>query len=75
MPTDIARYSIELFKRDGEGIEQILSTEVDILTAMLTDGLPAVKSAYAEQGASRADFRGGVGTGGDSDCRSSRIRP
>jgi hypothetical protein len=30
MPTDIARYSIELFKRGGEGIEQILGRHADI---------------------------------------------
>jgi hypothetical protein len=30
MPTDIARYSIELFKQSGEGIEQILGRHADI---------------------------------------------
>jgi hypothetical protein len=30
MPADIARYSIELFKQDGEGIEQILGRHADI---------------------------------------------
>jgi hypothetical protein len=30
MPTDIARYSIELFKQGGEGIEQILARHADI---------------------------------------------
>jgi hypothetical protein len=30
MPTDIARYSIELFKQGGEGIEQILGRHADI---------------------------------------------
>ena len=29
MPTDIARYSIELFKQGGEGIEQILDRHAD----------------------------------------------
>ena len=29
MPTDIARYSIELFKHDREGIEQILDRHAD----------------------------------------------
>jgi hypothetical protein len=33
MPTDIARYSIELFKRGGEGIEQILDRHPDIKVA------------------------------------------
>jgi hypothetical protein len=30
MPTDIARYSIELFKQGGEDIEQILGRHADI---------------------------------------------
>jgi hypothetical protein len=30
MPTDIARYSIELFKQGGEGIEQVLGRHADI---------------------------------------------
>jgi hypothetical protein len=30
MPTDIARYSIELFKQGSEGIEQVLGRHVDI---------------------------------------------
>ena len=29
MPTDIARYSIELFKQGGEGIEQVLDRHAD----------------------------------------------
>jgi hypothetical protein len=29
MPTDIARYSIELFKESGEGIEQVLDRHAD----------------------------------------------
>ena len=33
MPTDIARYSIELFKESGEGIEQILDRHADIQVA------------------------------------------
>jgi hypothetical protein len=33
MPTDIARYSIELFEQDGEGIEQVLARHADIKTA------------------------------------------
>jgi hypothetical protein len=33
MPTDIARYSIELFKQDGEGIEEILDRHDDLTTA------------------------------------------
>ena len=33
MPTDIARYSIELFKQDGEGIEEILDRHHDIKIA------------------------------------------
>jgi hypothetical protein len=33
MPTDIARYSIELFKQGGEGIEQILDRHADIKVA------------------------------------------
>ncbi len=33
MPTDIARYSIELFKQDGEGIEQVLDRHADIKVA------------------------------------------
>jgi hypothetical protein len=33
MPTDIARYSIELFKQDGEGIEQVLGRHADIKVA------------------------------------------
>ena len=30
MPTDIARYSIELFKQGGEGIEQVLGRHADV---------------------------------------------
>ena len=30
MPTDIARYSIEIFKQGGEGIEQTLARHADI---------------------------------------------
>jgi hypothetical protein len=30
MPTDIARYSIELFKQGGEDIEQVLGRHADI---------------------------------------------
>ena len=33
MPTDIARYSIELFKTGGEGIEEILDRHADLKTA------------------------------------------
>ena len=33
MPTDIARYSIELFKQGGEGIEQVLDRHADITIA------------------------------------------
>ena len=33
MPTDIARYSIELFKREGEGIEQVIDRHADIKVA------------------------------------------
>jgi hypothetical protein len=33
MPTDIARYSIELFKQGGEGIEPILGRHADIKAA------------------------------------------
>jgi hypothetical protein len=33
MPTDIARYSIELFKQGGEGIEQVLGRHGDIQAA------------------------------------------
>ena len=33
MPTDIARYSIELFKRGGDGIEEILDRHADLKTA------------------------------------------
>jgi hypothetical protein len=33
MPTDIAKYSIELFKRDGEGIEEILDRHADLKVA------------------------------------------
>jgi hypothetical protein len=33
MPTDIARYSIELFKEDGKGIEQILGRHANIKVA------------------------------------------
>jgi hypothetical protein len=33
MPTDIARYSIELFKPGGEGIEEILDRHADLKTA------------------------------------------
>ena len=33
MPTDIARYSIELFKQGGQGIEQILGRHADIKVA------------------------------------------
>ena len=30
MPTDIARYSIELFKQGEEGIEQVLGRHADV---------------------------------------------
>ena len=33
MPTDIARYSIELFKPGGEGIEEILDRHADLKVA------------------------------------------
>ena len=33
MPTDIAKYSIELFKQDEEGIEEILDRHDDLTTA------------------------------------------
>ena len=33
MPTDIARYSIELFKQGGEGIEQVIDRHADIKVA------------------------------------------
>ena len=33
MPTDIARYSIELFKPGGEGIEAVLDRHADLKTA------------------------------------------
>ena len=33
MPTDIARYSIELFKQGGDGIEQMLDRHADITVA------------------------------------------
>jgi hypothetical protein len=33
MPTDIARYSIELFKQGGEGIEEVLDRHADLKTA------------------------------------------
>ena len=33
MPTDISRYSIELFKQGGEGIEQVLARHADIRAA------------------------------------------
>jgi hypothetical protein len=33
MPTDIARYSIELFKPGGEAIEEILDRHADLKTA------------------------------------------
>jgi hypothetical protein len=33
MPTDIAKYSIELFKPGGEGIEEILDRHADLKTA------------------------------------------
>ena len=36
MPTDIARYSIELFKQDGEGIEQVLDRHADSKAALST---------------------------------------
>jgi hypothetical protein len=32
MPTDIARYSIELFKQGGQGIEQILGRHASTLS-------------------------------------------
>jgi hypothetical protein len=34
MPTDMARYSIELFKQDGEGIEHILDRHADTKAAL-----------------------------------------
>jgi hypothetical protein len=33
MPTDIAKYSIELFKPDGEAIEEILDRHADLKVA------------------------------------------
>ena len=33
MPTDIAKYSIELFKPDGEAIEEILGRRADLKVA------------------------------------------
>ena len=33
MPTDIARYSIELFKQGEEGIEEVLDRHADIKVA------------------------------------------
>jgi len=33
MPTDIARYSIELFKEGGDGVEQVLDRHADIKIA------------------------------------------
>ena len=33
MPTDIARYSIEIFNQGGEGIEQTLARHADIKVA------------------------------------------
>ena len=33
MPTDIGRYSIELFKPDGEAIEEILDRHADVKVA------------------------------------------
>jgi hypothetical protein len=33
MPTDIARYSIELFRQGGEGIERILDRHADAKVA------------------------------------------
>jgi hypothetical protein len=33
MPTDIARYSVELFKRGTDGIEQVLGRHIDIQAA------------------------------------------
>jgi hypothetical protein len=33
MPTDIARYSIELFQPDGEAIEEILDRHADLKVA------------------------------------------
>jgi hypothetical protein len=33
MPTDMARYSIELFKQVGESIEQVLDRHADIKVA------------------------------------------
>jgi hypothetical protein len=36
MPTDISRYSIELFKRGGDGIEEILDRHADLKTALST---------------------------------------
>jgi hypothetical protein len=35
MPTHIAPYSIELFKQDGEGIEQVIDRHADIKIARL----------------------------------------
>jgi hypothetical protein len=34
MPTDIAKYSIELFKPGGDGIEAILDRHADLKTAL-----------------------------------------
>jgi hypothetical protein len=38
MPTDIARYSIELFKQGGEGIEQVLARHADNRGARILEG-------------------------------------
>ena len=34
MPTDIAKYSIELFKPGGDGIEAVLDRHADLKTAL-----------------------------------------
>jgi hypothetical protein len=34
MPTDIARYSIELFKRGGDGIEEVLERHANLKAAL-----------------------------------------
>ena len=42
MPTNIARYSIELFKQGGEGIEQILDRHPDIKPSRSTKPVSTV---------------------------------
>jgi hypothetical protein len=64
MPTDIAKYSIELFKQDGEGIEEILDRHDDLTTAW------AIYRGFVKQYPGRSCFAIMLGSWPDAIGRS-----